>query len=207
VESIANNQPMIKNPVWYVVFGLVGVIILLILFSPSREPNKEKIESLEYAIAISDQQKKDLEVKHKADSTASAQEIARLNDLLSNKSKQADRFERNLAHLKANPVVIQIKDSVLEIKETFEVYDSLLASKDDQLTIQKAMIVELKSENERITGNFLERLKLSQDAFNAQKEISETYRKEIRKVRRGNRWLKVAGVSLGVAGLFLGSQL
>lgn len=195
------------NKLWWVIFALSGVIILLLLFSPTKEPNKEKITALENAIAISDVQKKDLETKHKADSTASAKEIARLNDLLSSKSKQADKFERNLAHLKANPIVIKVKDSIPEISQTFEAYDSLLASKDDQLTIQKTMIVELKAENERITGNFLERLRITEDQYAKQKEISETYKKEVRKERRKVKLFKVVSVVGFVGGLFLGGSL
>lgn len=195
------------SPLWYVIFGLTVIIILLLLFQPSRKPNGEKIQSLEYAIAISDQQKKDLEYKHKEDSIASAQKLAELNVKLVSKERQVVKLTSNLERLKANPVVIQVRDSIEEIEATFQAYDSLILAKDQQLAIQDSKILVLEDENKRITANFLERLELTEQNYIAQKAIAESYKKENRKVRRGIKALKVAVVVSSVGFLLLGSQL
>lgn len=197
----------IVNKLWLVIFGLTAIIILLLLFQPTREPNGEKIKALEYAIAISDQQKKYLEDKHKKDSTASAQKIAELRDSLSKEQKHGVKLSNNLAVLKSKPRVVKIVEENPVIDTVFQHYDSLLESKDQQLKIQADMIEAQRIENVRITSNFMERLDLGQQAFDAQKEISDSYKKQNRKVRRANKALKVAVVVSSVGFLLLGSQL
>lgn len=195
------------SPLWYVIFGLTVIIILLLLFQPSRKPNGEKIQSLEYAIAISDQQKKDLEYKHKEDSIASAQKLSELRDSLSKEQKHGVKLSVSLAHYKAKPEVVKIVQANPVIDTVFQYYDSLLQSKDQQLAIQDSKILVLEDENKRITANFLERLQLTEQNYLTQKAIAESYKKDNRKKNRGIKALKVAVVGAAVGGLFLGSSL
>jgi hypothetical protein len=183
-----------------------GAFILYILFDKDPKPDAGKIQALEMGIAHRDLEVKELKDQRKADSLAHVQEVALLKDSLMDSRKGAAKTERNLARLKANPVVIHIRDSVEEIEQAFQAYDSLLASKDEQIEIQGRLIVSLEDENKRITDNFLELLGLSQQNFDAQKAISDTYKKDNRKLRRGNKLLKV-GLVVGTVGAFLlGSQ-
>jgi hypothetical protein len=195
------------SPVWWVVFGLAAIIILLILFDKDPIPNESYIKEYESTIQRNESTIEGLKVKHREDSLKSAKEIAQLKAKLSGKVTEVKKLSFNLERLKANPVVIHIRDSVEEIEQAFQAYDSLLASKDQQIEIQGRLIVSLEDENKRITGNFMERLELSEQNFQAQKAISDSYKKDNRKLRRGNKLLKV-GLVVGTVGAFiLGSQL
>jgi hypothetical protein len=195
------------SPVWWVVFGLAAIIILLILFDKDPIPNESYIKEYESTIQRNESTIEGLKVKHREDSLKSAKEIAQLKAKLSGKVTEVKKLSFNLERLKANPVVIHIRDSVEEIEQAFQAYDSLLASKDQQIEIQGRLIVSLEDENKRITGNFMERLRLTEDNFQAQKAIADSYKKDNRKLRRGNKLLKV-GIVIGTVGAFiLGSGL
>jgi hypothetical protein len=184
-----------------------GAFILYILFDKDPIPNESYVKEYESTIQRNESTIEGLKVKHREDSLKSAKEIAQLKAKLSGKVTEVKKLSFNLERLKANPVVIHIRDSVEEIEQAFQAYDSLLASKDQQIEIQGRLIVSLEDENKRITGNFMERLELSEQNFQAQKAISDSYKKDNRKLRRGNKLLKV-GLVVGTVGAFiLGSQL
>jgi hypothetical protein len=184
-----------------------GAFILYILFDKDPIPNESYVKEYESTIQRNESTIEGLKVKHREDSLKSAKEIAQLKAKLSGKVTEVKKLSFNLERLKANPVVIHIRDSVEEIEQAFQAYDSLLASKDQQIEIQGRLIVSLEDENKRITGNFMERLRLTEDNFQAQKAISDSYKKDNRKLRRGARWLKAGAVVLGVSGFLIGSQL
>jgi hypothetical protein len=190
---------------WLIV-GLTVIIVLLLLFDKDPIPNESYIKEYESTIQRNESTIEGLKVKHREDSLKSAQEIAQLKAHLSGKVTEAKKLASTVAHLRANPVVVQVIQDVPEIDSLVQSYDSLLESKDDQIELQGRLIVSLEDENKRITGNFLERLELSQQNFDAQKAISDTYQKENKKLRRGNKLLKVGLVVIGVGGFVAGSQ-
>jgi hypothetical protein len=184
-----------------------GAFILYILFDKDPIPNESYVKEYESTIQRNESTIEGLKVKHREDSLKSAKEIAQLKAKLSGKVTEVKKLSFNLERLKANPVVIHIRDSVEEIEQAFQAYDSLLESKDDQIELQGRLIVSLEDENKRITGNFMERLQLTEDNFQAQKAIADSYKKDNRKLRRGNKLLKV-GIVIGTVGAFiLGSGL
>jgi hypothetical protein len=190
---------------WLIV-GLTVIIVLLLLFDKDPVQNESYIKEYESTIQRNESTIESLKVKHREDSLKSAQEVAELKAKLSSKVTEVKKLSSNLARLKANPIVIQVRDSIPIIDSLVQSYDSLLESKDDQIELQGRLIVSLEDENKRITGNFLERLELSQQNFDAQKAISDTYQKENKKLRRGNKLLKVGLVVIGVGGFVAGSQ-
>jgi ASC-1-like (ASCH) protein len=190
---------------WLIV-GLTVIIVLLLLFDKDPIPNESYIKEYESTIQRNESTIESLKVKHREDSLKSAQEVAELKAKLSGKVTEVKKLSSTVAHLRANPVVVQVIADVPEIDSLVQSYDSLLESKDDQIELQGRLIVSLEDENKRITGNFLERLELSQQNFDAQKAISDTYQKENKKLRRGNKLLKVGLVVIGVGGFVAGSQ-
>lgn len=192
------------SKLWYIIFGLTAIIILLLIFQPNPPPADTTVWKQE--IEKNRQKAEELAIKHREDSTQFAQKLAQLNAELKGKERQVVKLEGNLSRLKKNPVVIKVKDSIPEIDSVFQQYDLLLETKDNQISIQSKMIKGLEEENTRITDNFLERLQLSQAAFDNQKLIADSYKKDTRKVRRQNKLLKVAAVVGTVGGIFLGAQ-
>jgi hypothetical protein len=190
---------------WLIV-GLTVIIVLLLLFDKDPVQNESYIKEYESTIQRNESTIESLKVKHREDSLKSAQEITQIRDSLKHEQRHGVKLSSNLARLKANPIVIQVRDSIPIIDSLVRSYDSLLASKDDQIELQGRLIVSLEDENKRITDNFLERLELSQQNFDAQKAISDTYQKENKKLRRGNKLLKVGLVVIGVGGFVAGSQ-
>jgi hypothetical protein len=186
---------------------LAGAFILYILFDKDPILNESYVKEYESAIQKRDVKIISLETKHREDSLKSAQEITQTRDSLKREQRHSVKLSSNLARLKANPIVIQVRDSIPIIDSLVQSYDSLLESKDDQIELQGRLIVSLEDENKRITGNFMERLELSEQNFQAQKAISDSYKKDNRKLRRGNKLLKV-GLVVGTVGAFiLGSGL
>lgn len=198
---------MFKDIRTWLIIGMALIISLLIIFRPQNEPDTEKIQALEMGIAHDKLKIKELEDKNKLESAAHVQEVTQTRDTLKRVQTHAGKLERSLARIRANPVIIQAVDDIQVLGEAFSTYDSLLESKDDQIELQGRLIVSLEDENKRITGNFMERLEFSEQNFIAQKAISDSYKKDLRKERRTNRLLKAGAVLLGVGGFFLGSQL
>jgi hypothetical protein len=182
---------------WLIV-GLTVIIVLLLLFDKDPIPNESYVKEYESAIQKRDVKIISLETKHREDSLKSAQEITQIRDSLKREQRRGVKLSSNLARLKANPIVIQVRDSIPIIDSLVQSYDSLLESKDDQIELQGRLIVSLEDENKRITSNFMERLQLTEDNFIAQKAITDTYKKDNRKLRRGNKVLKV--VIIGAVG-------
>lgn len=189
----------------WIIIGLVAVVVLLILFQPTPEPVNNAIWQTEIWRVKTKAEK--LKAKHDKDSTNFAHKLTELRDSLKSKVTETKKLTLNLERLKAHPVVIKVRDSIPEIRATFETYDSLLESKDNQLAIQTEMISSLEAENVRITDNFLARLELSQQAFDNQKLISDSYKKDTRKTRRQVKLLKVVAVIGSVGGILLGASL
>jgi hypothetical protein len=186
---------------------LAGAFILYILFDKDPIPNESYVKEYESAIQKRDVKIISLETKHREDSLKSAQQIAQTRDSLKREQRHGVKLSSNLARLKANPIVIQVRDSIPIIDRLVQSYDSLLESKDDQIELQGRLIVSLEDENKRITGNFLERLELSEQNFQAQKAISDSYKKDLRKERRKVKLFKVIAVVGTVGAFILGSGL
>lgn len=195
------------SPLWWVIIGLAAVIVLLLIFNKDPEPNAEKIKALEYGIAIIEQEKADLKAKHQEDSLKFAQELARLNAELKAKGIHTVKLERSLAKIRANPVIVKIRDSIKVVDDAFITYDSTLAAKNEEIRIQGRMITSLEEENKRITDNFIQRLNLSEQAFQDQKQLADIYKKDLRKQRRKTKLATVLIPVVGVAALLLGAGL
>lgn len=191
----------------WVIVVLTGVIVLLILFQPKSQPNLDKIKTLEIGIAHADLEKKELKDKHEQDSTKSAQKIAELRDSLANEKRHGVKLTISLRDLKAKPEVIKIVQENPIIDTVFRYYDSLLIGKDQELAIQDAIIKSQEVENKRITENFTARLKLTEEQYEKQKELTDIYKGQVRKEKGKVKLVKVVAVIGSVGAFILGSQL
>lgn len=193
------------NPLWWVIFALAGIIILLLIFQPNPPPADTTVWKQE--IEKNRQKAQELAIKHREDSTQFAQKLSQARDSLKREQNRGVKLASNLQALKSKPAVVKVIQENPAVDSVFQQYDLLLETKDNQISIQSKMIKGLEEENTRITDNFLERLKLSQAAFDNQKLIADSYKKDTRKVRRQNKLLKVLVVVGTVGGLIGGASL
>ena len=186
---------------------LAGAFILYILFDKDPIPNESYVAEYESTIQRNESTIKALESKHVEDSLRFTHKIAELRDSLKTSGKHTVKIERSLAKIKANPVIIKVRDSIKVVDDAFITYDSTLAAKNEEIRIQGKMIVSLEDENQRITSNFLERLSLQSENLATQKEIIDDQRKELRKERRKVKLFKVVAVVGTVGAFILGAGL
>lgn len=198
------KKPDLKT---WIIIGFAIVIVLLILFQPKSQPNEDKIRTLELGIAHDALEKQELKDKHEKETAAFTQKIAELRDSLANEKRHGVKLTISLKAYKGKPEVVKIVEAHPIIDTVFRYYDSLLIGKDQELAIQDAIIKSQEVENKRITDNFTERLRLTEEQYAAQKELTEIHKKDNRKLRRGNRLLKVGIVVIGTGAFILGSQL
>lgn len=193
------------NPLWWVIFALAGIIILLLIFQPNPPPADTTVWKQE--IEKNRQKAEELAIKHREDSTQFAQKLAQARDSLKREQNRGVKLASNLQALKSKPEVVKVIQENPAVDSVFQQYDLLLETKDNQISIQSKMIKGLEEENTRITDNFLERLAIGQQSYDAMKAIADSYKNDTRKVRRQNKLLKVVAVIGSVGGLLLGSQL
>lgn len=193
------------NKLWYVIFGLVAVIVLLILFQPQPDDTKEKelqakIDSRDQAIFQLHRENSQQAEKRKADS------------LRFTKSIQAgqvtiEKQSRRISDLMKNPVVIKVRDSIPEVDSAFDTYEGLIQEQNKQIELQAKYIDTLRIDLTKVEKNFQERLDLQAQTIADLKTVTDDQRKQLRKTRRTVKLLKIAGIAGTVAGIFLGGSL
>lgn len=184
---------------------LILVLGLVYTFWPSpKEPDYSeyefKIKLREAQIHSLGRDYEKLVLKLEADSVSHKIEVQAYKDM----------DKKNLAYianLKANPVVIKVREEVPLIDSAFLAYDSLLESKDQQINLQEKYVSTLQLDIGELSANFEERLKLQSETIADQQSIIQDQRKELRKARRAARATKVVAVVGLVGGFLLGSQL
>jgi hypothetical protein len=184
----------------YLILGLALVVILLLLFDKDPEPYdttafKNTISQKEARIQELQLEFATIAKKIKSDSLQ-ALESKRVYEI------KVKDLNSTVAKLKANPKVV-------EILRDNPIVDSLVVAQDSVIQIQGHRIVGLEHQYwklsfnvEAITLNCENQLALHAERFEAQKQLSSTYQKQNRRLRRGNKLLKV-GVVLGTVGAFL----
>lgn len=192
------------NKLWYVIFALVGIIVLIILFQPkpnepNTEPWKRAIEQREDKIKAKDAQIQALLNEREKKDSIHLAEKASLKTALNAKDARIEKLIKK-------PVVIQVRESTPEV-------DSLITDLQDKINFQSSYIHQvdsayndLRGDFEKLKTNFEGQISLYQSNYNDQLKINESERKSLRKVRRQLRVMKVVGVVGTVGGIFLGSS-
>jgi len=194
------------SKLWYIIFGLVAVIVLLILFQPSPPDTNGYVKEYEAAISKRDDQIKSktaqierLVIEVEKRDSMHAENERRLKTALNAKSKEVDRLLKN-------PVVISVRESTPEV-------NSLITGLQDKIEFQSHYIANLDSayndlrvDFDAVKDNFQSQIELYKQNFEAQKALNEADRKTLRKVRRQVKVLKVVAIVGTVGGIFLGSR-
>jgi hypothetical protein len=193
-------------------FKTIALIILAlafalyILFDKDPVDNSEKIQSYEIALKIADQEILNL----RSDSTKLSQKIEGDSVRQANERKVYKEKVKSqsalISRLKAKPEVIAIREQSVDV-------DSLLTATEAKDSIQTARIDTLESnlsdlrvDMSAVNDNCSKMLEAERERFQAQKGISEEYRKQVRKERRKVKLFKIVAV-LGTVGAFiLGAQ-
>lgn len=184
---------------------IIGVAVVWMLWPDSKAADsrilelEEKNARREQAIHSLQGDYEKLKIKREADRAAFTDSMRTYKD----RDKKKSAY---IANLKANPIVIKVREEVPLIDSAFHAYDSLLQSKDEQIELQARYIETLQVDLTRLTDNFMERLKLQSETIDDQKLIIEEQRKELRKERRNKRLAKILVPVVGAAAFLAGSQ-
>jgi hypothetical protein len=85
------------------------------------------------------------------------------------------------------------------------VQDELLVLRENRISSAEYLLSKAQFTMSGITQNYENQLILERQKYEACNVLSERYRKDLRRARRGNRWLKVA-LPVGIVGAFVLAQ-
>jgi hypothetical protein len=189
----------------WIIAAMGLVIILMILFD--KDPEQVDLTPYRTAQAIADQEIKELkqsnsklQAKIDSDSVRQTQE----KEAHSSEVKKRDAV---IAKLKANPVVIKIREENPVIDSLIVAQDSLIVRHAERVAELESNLTDLRVDMKALVNNFEGQIAAHISKYENEKKIADTYRDENRKIRRGNRWLKAGIVGAAVGGLFLGGSL
>lgn len=192
------------NRLWFVIFGLTAIIVFIILFD--KDPPSVDLAPYERAIAILEVEKQEEQALFKEIVQKSNTRIKKDSITINAKDKRIAALEKRAVQERTPRVDTLIKsDPQLEsfvntqseiIGELKEEVDTLKASVEFHIQVNK----DLVRSSEDIQATFEQQLTHTQ-------ALADAYKKDARKSKRANRWLKAGAVVIGVGGLFLGAQL
>ena len=199
---------MFKDWKIILILALLAVVILLILFQPTKEPPdtshafKETIQKLEA-------QKSDL--KARIDTLVKAnQERARKDSVqLASQDKEIRLFKRKIAQLR--PVVTEQVDSLPIVKEFIALQDSTIESLTAQNDTLKSNVEFQKKSFDDLVKIHINSERVSEEIQTANaariQELEKLNEKTFKKMKRQTRLWKTVAVIGTVGALLAGSQL
>lgn len=190
------------NRSWWVIIGLAAVIVLMILFDRDPEPNtqpwKDTIAQKEVEIQSLAKQNQSLLNKLKEDSIREASErssfLGQINGLKSRLAKQ---------RVKIDTVILENP----EVARYVELADSTIQAQEIRIDTLESNLSGLRVDLGKLTANFQEQIKLHEQKFAASQEMNQELEKDLKKKKRGIKWLKAGAVAGTIAGFVLGSNL
>lgn len=192
----------------WIIIGLCAVIALLLLFGGgNNEEHVQKVTALETKVKtreaaihkmIERDQKK--RIKQQQDSVLQAEKEKTYQTRVKKLSAQ-------IARIKANPVVIKVREENPEIDSLIHKQDSVIAEQGERLYESGKYVTQLQIEMTEIRRDFNERIAQQELNIIDQKKIADEYRKELRKKRRGAKLARVLIPIVAAGGFLLGSQL
>jgi hypothetical protein len=109
-----------------------------------------------------------------------------------------------VVRLKNNPRVIYVREQEPEVDSLINFMDSVNIIKEARINLLEDSHTKFAINMQAVLDNCEERIKVDQERHEAQKALTEVALKENKKLKRGNRWLKVGALVGIVGGIFLG---
>jgi chromosome segregation ATPase len=185
----------------WAIIGLALIIVLMILF---RKP-AERTDLTPYKVEIAHQQ---LVIDSLTKSRSSLNRKIQEDSILQAEEKQV--FQKSITGLQARLQVKRVRiDTLWQTSPALREY---VATADSVISFQSARIDSLESDKaelrvniREITANFEAQLSATQVKLKATEDLAAAYKKEARKAKHLNRWLKAA-IPVTAVGAFLLSQ-
>lgn len=192
------------KPTYWIIACLGLVIVGMILFDkdpvPDYSEHENRIKQREQAVSRLQRENAVLQAKIESDSAKHS------NDIVASRV-QINFQSRLIRDLKAKPEVVQIIQSSPQIDSLIRAYENVIVEYIVRDSLNLQYIDDLRVDLRAVESNFEERLKLMGENVADLKSITEDQRKQLRKIRRQNRLVKVVAVVSAVGGLLLGGQL
>lgn len=192
------------NKLWYVIFGLVAVIVLLILLQP--KPDNSKESALRDSLWVKEKRIRQLTWLNKELQKDMLQDSIKASESEAKFRASSTADKREIASLRANPKVVEVLKDNPSVDSLVREQEALIVKQDQYIDTLQQNFKELQVNVNKLTDNFNETLKLERERFDAQELLSKEYKQQNRKLRRGNKLLKVAGLVGTVGAFILGSQ-
>lgn len=193
------------NKLWWVIIGLMALIVGMILFDRDPEP----VSTQKWKDQISAQNLKIVTLK--ADSAKLSQKVAQ--DSVSQANEKIahhtaiKKKDAVIANLRANPVVVKVREETPEV-------DNLLTAMEAKDSIQTERIAVLENDNEELRvdmnamkDNFGAMLQAERTKFEASQSMNKDLEKALKKSKRGAKLAKILVPVVGAGMLLLGAQL
>lgn len=195
-----------KQLPWIIICILVLALIISIL-SQRPKPESDLIQKQTALIERKSEEIKSLRTDNSILQAKIDRDSVRSEAKTKAYNTDVKKRDSEIARLKRNPVVIRIREENPEIDSVFRAQEDLSAVKDYRIDSLNADLADLRVDMGKMKSNFEGIFNRQADQLQAEKAISENYKKQLRKVRRGNRWLKAGIVTSAVLGLVFGAQL
>jgi vacuolar-type H+-ATPase subunit E/Vma4 len=196
--------------VHWVIIVLAAIIVLMLLFDKDPvDPNKEREEQFKRENAILKIEK--AEISARFDSVVQTSQHKAISDSvkLSVKEKEIKGFKRQVSQLRQQ--VNDQVDSLPVVKKFIALQDSVIQKQGETLDTFRLSLAFHRNVIKRLDNLHVDSERIAsemQAKCEARlQEVTEDYRKQARKAKRANRFLKAGAVVLGVGGFLLGSQL
>ena len=186
----------------WIIIVLVAAIIAMIWFWPSSEPSDREKEldkentTLLYKIDSLQRSNKARITQLKADSLRGV----KVQDSL---KTQANHFRGQAVKLKANPIIIRVREEVPEVDSLITAQDSVIVLQDHRIAAYTHQLGKLQVSMVGITANFESILSAERQRYANAQEIIALKDKEIKKAKKKTVGAVVIGVAATVGALLI----
>lgn len=193
------------NKLWWVIIGLVALIVLMILFDRDPEP----VSTQKWKDTIS---QKETEIKALEGNLATILEKVKADSLQSIKSKKeyevkVTKLNSTVAKLKANPRVIEVLKANPSVDSLVIAQDSVILASGNRIVELESEMTDLRVNMDSVNDTFEEILQAERTKFEASQSMNKDLEKALKKEKRKGKLAKVLIPIVGVGMLLLGANL
>jgi hypothetical protein len=193
------------KPYIWVIIGLVAVSVALILLWPEPEP--VDLDPYKRAIAIADIRIDSLTSANRKLASKIAQDSLQQAQEKKTYIVTIEKKVREIENLKANPVVVKIRETTPEVNALIIEMERMDSVKTERIATLENNLDGLRVDMRQMESNFGELLQSEREKFNAQKAISDELAKDLKKAKRSGRLAKILIPIAAVGAFLLGNGL